>query len=668
MRKILKNFCKKDILYAILSVANMYILPYILYLMFFKKLMGSLAYGGPIEDFCDFCFLMSGCIMQFVLTALYERRKSEKNNTALWLTVLLSVPLAVEMIIYFVEEDTLMNELILISSVAAAPVCAAAGMWFGRFISGKYKGEKRFYAADKIFIGISVLLAAFYCLNIYFNNPPESYNDENFSYIILIFGIVCVLYSRFSEFEYLAEKLVRAMVTGFIAFMPCGFLYRILLEMSNLSHYSYYYAEDVLFAAPLAAAAAFIGVMTGYYLRIMKHGGDDTVKKIPFIKRVKTVLTAAVVLGALIGGIKLYADNKYWLCKTDTNLWELTGANEDDIYLMRLELDSANDQEVHLTVDKKAINDIVSVMKKENGARNVRPYNSPWDDGYGLTAYDKNGVKIFAANVSRYGIDTVYVHFYGEKRKEECEELFIPAQYYQKEPTKYGEYLEPIKAGEMSAEEKIAFMHREAKHLADCMDAFWGAGYDYPTDKNGNRLTSEDLYCITDFCEDFASDKNSSVRKAFAETLDEYREQYDRYFDISFYLFGMLKDKDAGVRAAAYRAYGNIEENGTDAPLFNAILTEDDIKARFFAVTAWANAVKNNENENSGIPGGAYIDPAEWIKNRYNGENTDDTEKLACACALVRLGEEEYRNEIEILLENIKDEEIKTEARRCLGE
>ena len=141
---------------------------------------------------------------------------------------------------------------------------------------------------------------------------------------------------------------------------------------------------------------------------------------------------------------------------------------------------------------------------------------------------------------------------------------------------------------------------------------------------------------------------------------------YEDHFDSYWYLKNLANDENAAVRGAAYHALGEISHTDAAKTLFGAMLSEKDEKAKFYAIIAWAKAEKNFAADKEKIQGGAYFDPMEYIKTRYNGENLRDTEKLACACALVRLGEEEYRAKANELIGKITDEEIKEAARRDL--
>ena len=654
MGKILKKFSKTDGIYIILSIVNMYIIPFVLLwvilnkaeLQLYIRKLYDIGISTNIFNTAGLYFLGCGGIVQAILTALYEKHKKENNETALWIMVLLSVPLVLCGFLTYLHHDTVANEVAALAGPVAVPVFAAAGMWLGRLAAGKYKGIKQFDLSDKIFTGISVLLFGLYCLNMFANLPFDV--ETGFVCILFIFGLACAAYSRFSDFEYLTDKLVRAVVTGFVVFLPCGAVYRILSNITNMQLGDKYYEnmQYVMLAAPLAAVAAFIGVLTGYYLRIMKVGGDGILKKIPFSKKVKGFFKAAAIFAAVICILYIYAQNRYWFSRKNVNVWDVMGIDENDIYALRVEkehktdfFDDMDNDDAVITVDRAAIHKIVETLKAEKGTRCAFTDNKKDCEPFYIYACDKDRKVLFEISVDthwcgEYWVNWDMVHGYvGYLYLQKYANILIPAQYYGKQPTKGDFYYNTAKKAKLKGEDREKFIN--------------------------DSLNSQYYLIMYYGCD--PDNKDPKVRAAVADLLgtDTFTAEEDDNYGY-WSLRALVDDEDENVKSKAFISLGNYKREDAMTRLYGAVNTETNEKTRFCAILGYAESIFINEKNGD--------DARKYFKTMADNADNSIFDRLASFCALVRLGEEEYRDEIEILLDNIEDEEIKTEVRRFLEE
>ena len=453
MKSLLKNFGKNDWAYIVLSIVNMYIIPMIFMWNYPKDTIQYLNYYEIYADLGElprlwFCGI--GGILQVILIAIYEKSKEVKNDKALWLTLVLLIPNFITGIVWIIDDPQNYNSQTGITMLYTAPMLAETGMWIGR------ENKKRFYKADINFIAGSIILSAAFCIMAIMREPYYSLNNALFIYIPLAFLVLCVLYGRFSEFEYIAGRLARAMAVGFIVFMPCGiewyiseFIIRRTSERFK-SPFTVGVTDIVLFSALSAAFAvsvALVGVLVGYYLRIMKFGGENKPEKLS----VKKILVSIVITAIIISLLITYSENRYWFYRKNANIWDIVNVSEDDIYMIRVGNDMYDvyDDSV-ITKDRTAIHKIVEVLKNERGIKNERLYSY---DGYAelfyVNAYDKDYNKLFSV-VTGSNRGYYFLSWNGQKEtsilgdgykcttydlKDDCT-LLIPAQYYGKEATK----------------------------------------------------------------------------------------------------------------------------------------------------------------------------------------------------------------------------------------
>ena len=227
--------------------------------------------------------------------------------------------------------------------------------------------------------------------------------------------------------------------------------------------------------------------------------------------------------------------------------------------------------------------------------------------------------------------------------------ILIPSQYYGKESTKRELYRSIAKEGEVSSAEKVEIMDhflRQSDYI-DLRDKYF---------RNHCLLGEsgmEQMPASRDFtlqlCVRFSNDEDPIVRRAAADRLGKIDFSSENGHNKSYWtLRRLVDDEDANVRAEAYTSLGNYKDMDALSRLYGAMNSEQNEKARFFAILAWGNTVKILDKQLD-----LY---SAYVHNMLGLENKTDIDKLAYNCVLVRLGEEEYKLQLEKTSEYYKKE------------
>ncbi len=220
---------KAELLFMALCVLNIYIIPFaFVYRVFLNTYMLEKFIVVSGKWICG-----TGGAFTMLAAAVYGALKKEKDEKWIWTDILLGLPAAVIDVIMLIKADMPQNEFItreyefvmMFVRIILLLFQTAAGMWLGRLITGKYKGERQLYPLDIIYTAAAcvccyILCAASKTSWIIINVSRDSCYDRNrYGMVIILFFAVSVLYGIFSKAEELHERVVRAMTVGFLAFL-----------------------------------------------------------------------------------------------------------------------------------------------------------------------------------------------------------------------------------------------------------------------------------------------------------------------------------------------------------------------------------------------------------------------------------------------------------------
>ena len=667
MGKFFKKIGKKEVLFVFMCIFNMYIIP----VYFNRELLLSWFRGEP---YIDTVYIMSlvltwicglGGIVQIILTAVYEFLSKKREDTALWISLACAVPL-LAFTPFVLKYDFYAAPALFY----LMPVYTAAGIWLGRLVSGHYKGVKQFYLTDSIYIGSLALLAL-----VFTHCIVNQRNIEKISgFVPLAVLVFSVLYSRFADFEYMTERLARAMTAAYLFFMPCGtaLFYR-EYDTSEFEYFTSFKYEAN--AAAIAVGIAAVGVLIGYYLRIMKLGGNEQpVKRTVILKRAAFFVMAAGVYFLAVKAVNFYNEYKYWFAKSNVSVWDSLETDENDIFMLEMVdlrySNSDESQNTMYTADKNAIRDFVFRVNMEYG---IEDYDSSGLKrkecmGYKVTAYDKNYNKLFILRMDSYGKGVLETSDgYGDN----MHLLLIPDQYYGKQPTKHDVYRSIIYSHRLKEKERKELISQthENNNYTEILNDTYNSG-DFTDEEKLALIGSPDTSLVI-LC-NISKDGNAEIRKAAAKALG--RPEYSGSWSARDRLLRLVYDFPP-VRASAYESLSSYPYYEVIKLLYEKSKTEEDEKARFYAIISWSSAIKQHFDERS--DGWLFEYSAGFYTNRnyqpkYAAERLIKEEsevcKLAWYCALVTLGKEEYKAEGKALCEKIQDEEIKEKAKGILFE
>ncbi len=673
MGKFFKKIGKKEALFVFMCIFNMYIIPVYMERDIFAGWMKPEAVYVMMLPMLWMCGL--GGIVQIILTAVYEFLSEKKSDSALWISLVCAVPLMLFAPFGFMYVPYFYEYCVTPALFYLMPMYAAAGMWFGRLLSGWYKGVKQFYSADKIYIGTLVFVSAvslFYGLSF----------EINFAVYLAaaVLFAASIFYSRLSDFEYLTDRLARAMTAAFLLFMPLGyadFANRNIFVSYNSPHKIDFksLSEYSANAAAIAVGIAALGVLIGYYLRIMKLGGNEQpVKRTVILKRAAFFVMAAGVYFLAVKAVNFYNEYKYWFAKSNVSVWDSLETDENDIFMLEMVdlrySNSDESQNTMYTADKNAIGDFVFRVNMEYG---IEDYDSSGLKrkecmGYKVTAYDKNYNKLFILRMDSYGKGVLEISDgYGDN----MHLLLIPDQYYGKQPTKHDVYRSIIYSHRLKEKERkelISKTHENNNYTVILNDTYNSGDF---TDEEKLALIGSPDTSLVILC-NISKDGNAEIRKAAAKALG--RPEYSGSWSARDRLIRLSRDVPP-VRASAYESLSSYPYYEVIKLLYEKSKTEEDEKARFYAIISWSSAIKQHFDERS--DGWLFEYSAGFYTNRnyqpkYAAERLIKEEsevcKLAWYCALVTLGKEEYKAEGKALYEKIQDEEIKEKAKGILFE
>ena len=626
-----------------------------------------------------------GGILQILLTAGYEyfacKRERKRDDTALWL--LLSVMLPVMLLLPFDFYCELFEDVLVIPVTAgvflAAPLLSAAGIWLGRLAAGKYKGIKKFYKTDIVYIVLSIALAGVCWAFIYKNSQMtgfDSFSDVTELYIPALYFVLAVLYGRFSEFEYMQERLARAMTVGALAFMPCGFAYynyeyvgrlHWKFEIDGLIHYTAY-------AAVIASGIALAGVVFGYFLRIMKLGGDEPRIKKPLVKRLMPPVIAVLTIALLAGGIKIYQRYRYYFNNRSVALWDMLETNEEDIFLVDfIYWENTCEPQRLLSIDRETIHGIAQAVKSEKTVkRDYFPMKNKEGEGYTLNVYNDKYEFLFGLDMYSLMVGELYTNV-GEEH--EGDRLFIADQYYGREPSKAKQYREIMLKGKISDREKSELLLDEGE-----TDYYDGLSKEIFCERSRtteekrailkkDRVPGQILMLLIDD-EDPQIRLDTVVRAGYLMADTGYLG-----WCVQEVLMTAAEDEDVRVRAEAYKLLGCYYGDEMLQKLFARVNDEPDETARFYAIYAWGMCARYNfdggsrphvVNYKNGIWAN-YDFHINFAEERFQNE-TSDICKLAYACVLQGFGRDEYTAAAGQLYQKTDNTQIKEFIKAASGQ
>ncbi len=674
MGKINKKIGRIGVICLFLTIVNMYIIPLIILhddtVALFENLPFAIGLdsisGVPrsnavqlvlwdAEDLIKAAMVWIcglGGIVQILIHALYKKNEKSKKEFMFWAALAAYVPIFLAGAIYGYIY-------ICFGGMLLQPVYAAAGRFFANLMSGKYKGKKP-QIGDILFALICAAISVWLCFSQVNISKWEILDVDLFYIDKMVYAVVGVfaaaaVYSRMTEFEYFTDAFAKAASLVYFIFMPVGLFCSDTYDNSEI-------VEIILYNIPvlllLYIYSAVLGVIAGYILRILKFGGEEMTAKVPFLKRVKTVFTAVCIIALLIGGIKVYNKYRYRFCRLDTNVWQELNVNEDDIYMLEVSDGSAADtlHEGVFTTDKAAIHGFAEAAAGEKCAdTDDFPYESHEGKGYRVIAYDKNFEQLFYISMYSRSAGELYISR-GSEENEDYDFFFIPDQYYGA-ATMADTYTDIVKNAPIGNEEKKSIIKNTIMNYdyLEIRDRLLETTK-FEKDEKIRYMQNDEIGDIIYF---FSTDSDSDVRLEAAKLLGMWRYDWS-----ILYLGKLIHDDEAEVRAEACYSLGMvIEPNERElvGELYIAMLKDPYPKARFCAALAWGSGVKEVWGRTE-----TAVKSRQDEAIRLFEEEQDPLYKLGYACALVKMGNEEYRAEAEKLLENIEDEDIRNKAENYL--
>ncbi|MBQ8941023.1 MAG: HEAT repeat domain-containing protein [Firmicutes bacterium] len=624
---------RKEILYMLFCVLNIYIAALLLYhfdegTYNFKKYAVEILSGISFMSRHWLCSI--GVLIHILGTAVYEffasKKRRSREDTALWISVLTSVPMFLISICPIISGE---GDRYIAAQMILLPAAAGAGIWLGRLLAGRYKGVKQFYLPDILYIAVCVVLSAAVCIglgtesgNCEFENSDtfilgytlfETEDFERFClYVIVGVFISGILYSLFSEFEYVQERLVRAIMAAFIIFMPVS----VFMYIKNYDSLLWNFMYELPFAQTIAVFAALCGVLVGYYIRILRVGGDeDFDKRKRLIKTAVTFVVIAVVFCAF--------EWRFFLMPK-VNVWESMKVDENAIVQIEVSDEGTYDGKIYFTRDPECIQKIVDYIKTQRGVSVINLPNKEDSDCYTVTAYDKDYEEVFC--ISSYCKGEIWA--VGKVGVYSSNKIVLPKQYYGMENTAKESYYDLVTSGRpMTKEEKLGYIKN---------NVIWP-----PTYGVWSNLIADD---------------DRDIRLAVVGKIAENKaDETERYTGLSYeeecLLEQMMHDEDIAVRKMVYGLIGGdgyMDVSG--AELYEAAITENDPKLRFYAVNNWIDYVISENYEYN------KIRAEEYVRGRFNAY-VNDIDKLPYACALVKLDQGFYYRYVKEYLETLPDDE-----------
>lgn len=601
-RKITLN----EILYLLFCVFNIYLLPLILG----KALFGYSGWKSLIELWPRVVRIWIngfGCFVIMLGAAVYEyyNKKSQIKDGAIWLYIFAVLPhIAFGLISALIGG---LDSLTLIDNFQPL-IFAGGGIWLGRLASGKYKGIKQFYTPDLLYILGCILVFAVSSGFLFKDILSEEYE----LYIGLILLLISAVYGRFSEFEYIQERLLRAVMTVSLVFTAAFIVY--FCEKQGYASNPAFVFEDFAIAFFKPSATAVIGVCMGYYLRIMRLGGDRAYYK---KDTKKTVLKYIVAVSAVLF-VPVFIEARYYFQK-QVNICEAAGIDLTDAAI--ISICDSDDGTGRVYTDKDCINKVAEILKTEKGTE-VKTLPGRKKSGfYRINVFDKNGAIILYLNMEHKGELSVGNYKNGKSGK-----YILTKQYYDTEDTKKDDYVNALKNSmPQNTEQKLEFIKE-----IDC------GIFDY--------------YIMQSFFKNYVIDRSKEVRLAAAEKLGSM--EYVIFKEI---YMPVLLDENAEVKAAAYES---LEKSGAVADyndIDDLVDKEKDGKYRFLAIVFWGKTVREEDKQTL----------TEYFRGRYENAE-EDIDKLAYICALLETGDNEFIGEAMDILQRLPDtqdyEKIKTVA------
>ena len=627
-----KKIRAEDIIFFLFCIFNTYILPPVVDGNFdrmyknetqlFKNVEKMQAFGGSVG-----CFVLMFGAAAYSFYAAKKRADFGRDRPIL-ISLSVFVPLGL-VTVYLILKGWLDG--FEFAGGYMPFIFAAAGIWLGRLLAGRYKGVRQFYIADIIYIILCLALAVLFMIF----EKRNVVTDEISVFFAVTLAVISFMYGRFSEFEYMQERLLRAVTVSAAIFAAACAPFLVTGFAGNFTSCCAYMSKYIFNTGSIAA----IGVVMGYYLRIMRLGGDEAGS----VKKQKRIIIINTVFMLLLFLAYTAYSARYFVLKSE-NVYKLLDADGKDINTIYY-----SDGNVEFfTVSNETIEKMLDVIKTENGVKVSELPRSHDTDGYEMTAYDKNGMA-FVLKMHKRGelsieINTNIPAYYGIPA--DHYNVVIPKQFYGFSPTNREEYLSIMKtAAKPTFDDKMKLITGSSQDMIRDFPDFWEELIKDPD--VDIRLAAVENINDTALLTKLAQDKDKDVKAAAYEKLKAMH--FSKDFD-----FDMWTDTDS---------WGRIDEFSELAE------NEPDEVYRFYAVNLLAYYMTSYAEGYLG----EKVD-ADWLYLYLNGEYENshtDIDKLTYKCAMKVCGYDGYYEDIGRLAEALPDEgkyaEIKKTVRDMFG-
>ncbi len=503
------------------------------------------------------------------------------KDGAVWLYILAVLPyIAVRLIITVKDLE---------SGISAVDnymplIFAGTGEWLGRRAAGKNKGERLFYKADIAYIAAAALLLGFAAVLA----ARANLADNNLYFAAVGLLIISVFYGLLSEFEYVQENFVRAVISvSFLVTLFSGIYFFNTEE----------YAENLkdLFAAytTVLFVPSFIvtlGVVTGYYLRIMCFGGDREYTQ----RDVKKLLIKCGIAVAVIEAVPICIEVRFRFCRQE-NICELVGLELSDAAMVAVR----GYDNFYSSMDRDCVQKVIAALREEKGV-NVRTLPEKESDSFEVLLLDSKGHIVLDWDMVFKG----ELEIHDGEGSGRVFRFVLPKQYYADKSTAADKYLNIVKnARPQTTKEKIDFIN--SIDFEEC-----------------------NVYNLNIFLREYVNDEEHAVRLALAEKFS----QPDAYYPDDDLLSEFLSDEDKDIRRQIYMGLYKHDTWVYITMLQNAEKNETDDICRFYAILCMGGTWS------------PYYDHErlQYLYSMRSDTKRSDLDKLACNCALLKDERYEY--------------------------
>ncbi|MBQ9518667.1 MAG: hypothetical protein IJR59_02095, partial [Firmicutes bacterium] len=512
-----KKIRAEDIIFFLFCIFNTYILPPVVDGNFdviyknetqlFKNVEIMQAFGGSIGCFA----LMFGAAAYSFYAA--KKRADFGRDRPILISLSVFVPLGL-VTVYLILKGWLDG--FEFAGGYMPFIFAAAGIWLGRLLAGRYKGVRQFYIADIIYIILCLALAVLFMIF----EKRNVVTDEISVFFAVTLAVISFMYGRFSEFEYMQERLLRAVTVSAAIFAAACAPFLVTGFAGNFTSCCAYMSKYIFNTGSLAA----IGVILGYYLRIMRVGGESEYKK---STDRAVLITGVIITAAFVGYAAYYA--RYFAYESKS-LYDIAGAENADITAMCF-YDGKNEL---VTASGGSINKMLDIIKNEKGAIvSTLPYKHS-GDWYELVAYNADNM-VFTLNMRNRG-EMELTTF--TKDVPTAYRVVLPRQYYGLNNSDKEDYISIIKsAAPPTYDEKMGIINASNENLIYAIPGMWKSFLDDP-DPQIRRAAAEKANAVW-LAAGFAADSDPEIKSAAYDRLKQFYFEKscfdDDFYSINYY-------------------------------------------------------------------------------------------------------------------------------------